>query len=68
MAKWFILGVSTAALALALSVHVIGLPAAAAPLNALPQGYRDWTLISVAILGPPFNDVRAMFSRVTRLE
>lgn len=28
-------------------------------LAALPPGYRDWTLISLAILGPPFNDVRA---------
>jgi hypothetical protein len=26
---------------------------------ALPPGYRDWTLISVAAVGPPMNDVRA---------
>jgi hypothetical protein len=26
---------------------------------ALPPGYRDWTLISVAAVGPPVNDVRA---------
>jgi hypothetical protein len=25
----------------------------------LPPGYRDWTLVSLAALGPPFNDVRA---------
>lgn len=25
----------------------------------LPPGYRDWTLISVAAVGPPVNDVRA---------
>jgi hypothetical protein len=67
---WLILGVSTAALSLASSAHRIGLPAIAATapqqtgsavttLNAPPQGYRDWELISVAILGPPFNDIRA---------
>jgi hypothetical protein len=26
---------------------------------ALPAGYRDWPLISVAAVGPPVNDVRA---------
>lgn len=26
---------------------------------AIPSGYRDWTLISVAGIGAPFNDVRA---------
>jgi hypothetical protein len=25
----------------------------------LPQGYREWTLISVASLGPPTSDIRA---------
>ena len=52
------LTVSTAALALALSAHWIGLRAAT-PLNTPPQGYRDWKLLSVAILGAPFNDIRA---------
>lgn len=34
---------------------------AAAPVlgGKLPPGYRDWELISLAILGPPFNDIRA---------
>ena len=26
---------------------------------ALPQGYRDWRLISIATVGPPLNDLRA---------
>ena len=25
----------------------------------IPPGYRHWRLISVAILGTPFNDIRA---------
>jgi hypothetical protein len=25
----------------------------------IPQGYRDWPLVSVAVLGSPFNDMRA---------
>ena len=34
--------------------------AAAPVLGAkLAPGYRDWKLISLAVLGPPFNDVRA---------
>jgi len=34
---------------------------AAAPIYGvkIPAGYRDWTLISVARIGPPFNDMRA---------
>ena len=28
-------------------------------LDALPPGYRDWPLVSVARLGPPSNDLRA---------
>ena len=28
-------------------------------LTTLPEGYRDWTLISVAALGGPFMDLRA---------
>jgi hypothetical protein len=33
----------------------------AAPIYGvkLPAGYRDWTLISVASVGPPVNDMRA---------
>jgi hypothetical protein len=59
-------------LLVALSVQRIGLPAiaatasdaangAAAPVlgGKLPPGYRDWQLISLAVLGPPYNDVRA---------
>jgi hypothetical protein len=28
--------------------------------NALPPGYRNWKLVSVAILGPPNDDIRAI--------
>jgi hypothetical protein len=67
---WLVLIVPTVALALVSSAHRIGFPAIAAtapqqpvsaaePLSAPPQGYREWELISVAILGPPFNDIRA---------
>jgi hypothetical protein len=55
-----------------LSLQRMGFPAIAAtasePANGtsspvlggkLPPGYRDWKLISLAVLGPPFNDVRA---------
>ena len=27
----------------------------------IPAGYRDWTLISIASVGPPVNDLRAKF-------
>ena len=27
--------------------------------GAIPPGYRDWTLISVAVVGSPVNDIRA---------
>src|SRR5262245_58339182 len=30
----------------------------AAPLSEIPQGYRDWKVISVAQVGPPVNDIR----------
>jgi hypothetical protein len=67
---WFIVGAATAGLALALSANSSGVAviaatasqrAAAATANdfKIPPGYRDWRLISVAILGTPFNDIRA---------
>jgi hypothetical protein len=52
---WIVAGVAAVALALALSEHGI---ADYANID-LPVGYRTWQLISVAALGPPFNDVRA---------
>jgi Cytochrome P460 len=59
----FIIGAAAAGLALALSTYRSGVPAIAATpasdLKAPPSGYRDWKLISVAILGAPFNDIRA---------
>jgi Cytochrome P460 len=67
---WFILGAATAGLTLALSAHRSGVPVIAATASQqaagatandfkIPRGYRDWKLISVAILGTPFNDIRA---------
>jgi hypothetical protein len=65
---WFIAGASIAALALGSSAHHIGLPVIAATTSndpdVLPSGYRDWTLISVAALGTPFNDLRAKLGNV----
>jgi hypothetical protein len=53
MAKyWLVLSVFIAATALA-SI------AGAETFGSLPPGYRDWKLITVAILGSPFNDIRA---------
>jgi hypothetical protein len=52
-------GAAAAALALT-SAHRIGSSAIAAPISQkIPAGYRNWELISVAILGAPFNDIRA---------
>jgi hypothetical protein len=34
----------------------------------LPAGYRNWQLISVAALGPPFNDIRAKLGNAIALE
>jgi Cytochrome P460 len=59
----------TAGLALALC-HTSGVTVSAATASRqdagatatdfkIPPGYRDWRLISVAILGKPFNDIRA---------
>jgi hypothetical protein len=67
---WFMAGATAATLALGLSAHRTGLPVFAATtspqgatsandLKMPPSGYRDWKLISVAILGTPFSDIRA---------
>ena len=67
---WFLVGAATAGLALALSAHRSGVTVIAATASQqaagatandfeIPSGYRDWRLISVAILGTPFNDIRA---------
>jgi hypothetical protein len=49
MKVWLLACVASAALALS----------ASAQSQEIPAGYRDWELISVAILGTPFNDIRA---------
>jgi cytochrome P460 len=67
---WFIVGAATAGLALVLSARSRGVTVVAATASQqaagatandfkIPPGYRDWRLISVAILGTPFNDIRA---------
>jgi len=55
---WLIFGAFTAALALA-ATSAQQPNSSATPVNTPPQGYRDWKLISVAVLGAPFNDIRA---------
>jgi Cytochrome P460 len=52
---WIVAGVAVVALAFVLSEHGV---AGNSNIN-LPAGYRNWQLISVAALGPPFNDIRA---------
>jgi hypothetical protein len=52
---WIVAGSAAVALTLALSDRGI-----AGKSNIdLPVGYRNWQLISVAALGPPFGDIRA---------
>jgi hypothetical protein len=55
-----VIGAAIAGLALALPAHRTEAqsPATASDIT-LPAGYRDWTVISVAAVGPPINDVRA---------
>ena len=66
---WFIVGASTAGLALALSAHRSGVPviaatasqqAAGATVNdfKIPPGYRDWKL---NFRGYPWNAIRTIF-------
>jgi hypothetical protein len=70
MRNWIVASATVAVLGLVLSAHRLAaqVPATAldqtggtpaAPNISLPSGYRDWTLISVAAVGPPINDVRA---------
>jgi hypothetical protein len=68
MKNWIVAGGAMVVLTLALSAHRIAaqvpttsgqMAGAAVPDIPLPPGYRDWTLISVAAVGPPINDVRA---------
>jgi hypothetical protein len=61
---WIVAGVAVSALALALSEHGI----ASTSTIALPAGYRNWQLISVAALGPPFYDIRAKLGNAIAIE
>jgi Cytochrome P460 len=67
---WVLAGGAIVALTFVLSAHRIAAQVPATSLDQtggtpavpnidLPNGYRDWTLISVAAVGPPINDVRA---------
>jgi hypothetical protein len=68
---WTAVSVAIVGLALALTAHRLSPPVIAATsseqasgapapvLASLPAGYRDWTLISVATVGSPVNDIRA---------
>ena len=68
---WIAVSVVIVGLALTLSAHRLALPVIAATsseqvngtsapvLASVPAGYRDWTLISVATVGTPVNDIRA---------
>lgn len=37
------------------------------PETTMPAGYRNWQLVSVAILGTPFNDIRAKLANALAL-
>jgi hypothetical protein len=66
---WIVAGVAALAFALALALadrHIAAQTQAPAKLHqqaeasiVLPPGYRNWQLISVTALGPPFSDIRA---------
>ena len=56
MRFWILAGGMVVAFALAISSRHV---AAQSANIDLPTGYRNWQLISVAALGPPFNDIRA---------
>ncbi|HEY3675348.1 MAG TPA: cytochrome P460 family protein [Candidatus Tumulicola sp.] len=53
MRAWVAASVAVAALAIPSSVH------SESSNIELPAGYRNWELVSVTALGPPFSDVRA---------
>ena len=59
---WLIVAVAASALAfIAVATMSHGTSESNSPAAGprIPDGYRNWSLISVAILGPPFNDIRA---------
>jgi hypothetical protein len=67
MRLWIVAGAAAVSFALAVSAHRVGAQfpgettsgKAAGNSIALPSGYRDWALISVAAVGPPLHDIRA---------
>jgi cytochrome c551/c552 len=68
MRLWIVASAAAVSLALAFSGHNIraqflGQTTSDQPAVddsiALPPGYRDWALVSVAAVGPPLNDIRA---------
>jgi hypothetical protein len=65
---WIVAGAAVVALALALSDHRAAAQVAANSNITLPTGYRNWQLISVAALGPPFGDIRAKLGNDIAME
>jgi hypothetical protein len=67
MRLWIVGSAAIVSVALAFSGHGIGAQFPSERTSdqtgdysfTLPQGYRDWVLISVAAVGPPLNDIRA---------
>jgi hypothetical protein len=67
MRTWIVAATAAVGLALIFSTHRIAARVNAATTSdqtgpsgiALPPGYRDWALISVAAVGPPLSDIRA---------
>lgn len=64
MRLWIVGSAAIMSVALALSAHRIVPSEMTADQTGdysttLPQGYRDWVLISVAAVGPPLSDIRA---------
>lgn len=64
MRFWSLAGLAVVALALTLSDRQV-----AAQTNIdLPLGYRNWQLISVTALGPPFSDIRAKLGNAIAMQ
>src|SRR5580692_833019 len=41
------------------AVAALAVASTAEPITTMPEGYRDWPLISLARIGSPLNDLRA---------
>jgi hypothetical protein len=68
MKIWIVAGLAVVALALALSDRHAAAQSAVNSNIALPPGYRNWQLISVTALGPPFSDIRAKLGNAIAMQ